>query len=166
MILHVKRSLLLVILLMTSISVNAFQSFETVGEGSMRWLFFQLYEAKLLSPDGVYEQSKWPLALELTYQREIAKVDLVEATKVEWQRMEVDYVAGWLEALVDFWPDVVKGDVLVFHVDESAVGRFYYNGELIGKQQDEIFSSAFLSIWLSEQSRNQSLKNRLVGADK
>jgi hypothetical protein len=67
---------------------------------------------------------------------------------------------------VDFWPDVVKGDVLVFHVDESAVGRFYYNGELIGKQQDEIFSSAFLSIWLSEQSRNQSLKNRLVGADK
>lgn len=156
-------SLVLVLSVLASCSVSAFQSYQMVGEGSMRWFVFQLYQAKLLSPDGNYKIDKWPIALELTYLREIAKTDLIEATKVEWQRMEVEYSPLWLDELTNFWPDVAEGDVLVFHVDESAVGRFYYNENFIGSVKDDAFSAAFLRIWLSEKSRNQALKDKLVG---
>jgi len=132
----------------------------------MRWFFFHLYHARLLTPNGVYKDNKWPLSLELTYKRTIKKTDLIKTTQNEWQRIGVDYESQWLDRLGRMWPDVTGGDVLLFNVSNNGLGEFYYNGELIGGLDDAEFSGAFLSIWLSKKARDQSLRSQLVGSNR
>lgn len=158
------RYLLLIIMsALLSIPAHSFQSYEMVGEGRMRWFVFNLYQARLLSPDGGYQKNRWPLALEITYQRKIKKRDLIETTMSEWQRMQTAYVPYWIEALNRFWPDVKKGDVLLLHVDIGGCSYFYYNGKLVGYLDDKNFTQAFLKIWLSDKARDLSLRNQLIG---
>ncbi|MFP2770836.1 DUF3833 family protein [Oceanisphaera sp. KMM 10153] len=57
-----------------------------VGQGSMRWLFRGLYQARFYSADGQYRAGDFPQALVLRYQRDIGKEDLLDATVTEWQR--------------------------------------------------------------------------------
>jgi len=132
----------------------------------MHWFFFHLYHARLLTPNGVYKDNKWPLSLELTYKRTIKKTDLIKTTQNEWQRIGVDYESQWLDRLGRMWPDVTGGDVLLFNVSNNGLGEFYYNGELIGGLDDAEFSGAFLSIWLSKKARDQSLRSQLVGSNR
>ncbi|MCH9692522.1 MAG: chalcone isomerase family protein [Gammaproteobacteria bacterium] len=132
----------------------------------MRWLAFNLYNAKLLTPDGYYQKNKWPLALKLTYHKNIKKIDLIQATTDEWERMGVKYSPEWVSKLYTSWPSVNKGDTLLVHIDEQGNSKFYYNNIYVGTINNEVFSKVFLAIWLSDKSRNQVLRRKLIGANK
>lgn len=159
---------LLIILILTSLSnfTHSFQNYQVVGEGDIHWFVFNLYKAKLLTPSGYYQKSKWPLALGLTYHRDIKKNDLVQVTKSEWERMGVKYRPNWINKLSQIWPEINKGDILLVNVEKNGTSNFYYNGTLIGMIKNADFSRAFLTIWLSEKSRNQPLRNKLIGLSK
>ncbi len=64
------------------------QSWPIVGKADFSWLFFDIYQARLLSPDGQYVQqddiAPHPLALQIDYERNITKEDLLSATKKQW----------------------------------------------------------------------------------
>ncbi|WP_245748891.1 chalcone isomerase family protein [Oceanisphaera psychrotolerans] len=134
-----------------------------VGQGSMRWLFWDLYQARFYSADGQYKADGFPQALALRYQRDIGKEDLLEATVTEWQRLGIDWRPQWRRELSAIWPSVKKRDELVLRVDSAGVSRFYFNWELLGEITDPDFGPAFLAIWLSPDSRDPRLTRQLKG---
>ncbi|WP_445400078.1 chalcone isomerase family protein [Zobellella sp. An-6] len=135
-----------------------------VGEGKMRWLFWDLYQARLYSEDGRYRSGDFPQALALRYQRDISREELLQATIEEWRRLEVDWKPEWRQQLAGLWPSVRKRDELVLRVEQDGVSRFYFNQRLLGEIADPDFALAFLAIWLSPDSRDPALTRQLKGS--
>ncbi|WP_116472589.1 chalcone isomerase family protein [Zobellella maritima] len=135
-----------------------------VGEGKMRWLFWELYQARFYSQDGEYRPGDYPQALELRYARNIDRDDLLEATVVEWERLGIDWKPEWPRQLARIWPSVSRRDELVLRVDDNGISRFYFNWQLLGEMTDPEFGPAFLEIWMSSNSRDPALTRQLKGS--
>ena len=147
-------------------SAAPWQQLRPVGQGQMSWLWFKLYDATFYSETGRYQPGRYPQALTLTYARAIARDDLLSATATEWQRLGLGSAADqqrWLGQLARLWPDVAEGDRLTFYVDEAGAGHFWWQEKLLGSLSDPQFSSAFLAIWLNDNSREPALSRRLRG---
>ena len=129
----------------------------------MKWLWFEIYQAKVLTPTGTYVSNQRPLSLELLYKRNITAKQLIQSTVDEWQRQKIDYQAEWVSILADMWPNIEAQDRLILYVDESSVSHFFYNNKFIGSLNDTLFSSAFSAIWLSENTLKPALRNQLIG---
>lgn len=140
-------------------------SLKRVGKGEMSWLFIDLYHATFYSKTGEYQEQVYPQALKIVYQRDIDKDDLVSATEKEWQKLSLDakQYQQWLPALRLLWPDIKKGDNLLFRVEADGRGLFYHNNQLLGGINGNQFPAAFLSIWLSENSSEPRLRRQLIG---
>lgn len=134
------------------------------GEGEMNYLFWTLYKAEyFIEPQhAVNEQIS---ALRITYYKSISKQALIEATEDQWRELGYKpmYILLWLEPLKQIWPDVSKGDQLTFVQLANGVGEFYFADQAIGRIDDNGFSSAFLSIWLSENTSEPELRRQLLG---
>ena len=108
-------SLLALGLLGFSAMVAATPDLKTIGEGSYRYLFWQLYDARLASVDGKftdYENSS-PLLLELTYKRDISREQFIDATVDEWKKLgrsTKTQQTAWASRLAILWQDVKKGE--------------------------------------------------------
>lgn len=142
------------------------QQLRAVGQGEMSWLWFKLYDATLYSQSGRYEPGNYPLALTLTYARDIERSDLLTATAEEWQRLDLGSDVDrqrWIGQLAALWPDVGAGDRLTFYVDEAGLGHFWWHDQPLGTLADPQFSAAFLAIWLADNSRDPTLTRRLRG---
>jgi hypothetical protein len=165
---QLKLSMLLV-MTFSCASVSAVTgSLKSVGQGTVSWLFIDIYQAFLFSVDGQYQPGKYPQALTIRYQVDISKSDLVQATKQQWQKLSVEaqLYQDWLPQLSSLWPDVKGGDRLTFLVSENRQGDFYHNDNWLGRIDDPKFSDAFLSIWLSEKSSEPALRKQLIGEGK
>lgn len=145
-----------------------------VGRGHMRWFGIDLYEARLLNRHGRYlpADDMGPLALEITYRRNVSRERLVSTTEREWRRLGVELglrgdprVAGWLEKLAEIWPDVSPGDRILALQEPLGATRFYGNDGLLGIIEDPAFGPAFLGIWLHPDTRASELRTVLIGAD-
>ena len=156
------------LLFATAVQASAapWQQLRPVGQGEMSWLWFKLYDATFYSHSGRYQPGDYPQALMLTYARAISRQDLLRATADEWQRLDLGSETQrqhWLRQLADFWPDVAAGDRLTFYVDAQGSGHFWWQEKPIGSLADPHFSSAFLAIWLADNSRDPALTRRLRG---
>ena len=82
-----------------------------LGDGEMRWLFMDLYEAEYFI-ESKNQNLTPPAALKLRYLRNISSAALVEATVKEWQRMNVEHghIKKWVNELTAMWPSVAKHD--------------------------------------------------------
>lgn len=141
------------------------QALKEIGQGTMFWLFFDVYQAVLYSETGEYKKKGYPQALKIVYKRDINSDDLVTATENEWQKLALmteDY-QDWLPQLLLLWPDIKSGDQLIFLVGVNGVGHFYYNNQLLGCIESDNFSHAFLSIWLSNNTSEPELRRKLIG---
>ncbi|KKO45641.1 hypothetical protein WG68_09685 [Arsukibacterium ikkense] len=142
----------------------------TVGEGSYRYLLWQLYDARLASPDGVfsgYQQSN-PLLLELTYKRDISKKQFIDATVEQWQKLgnsSEQQQMAWAATLSELWRDVKKGDRLAALLTEQGQVQFYFNDTDIGTVDDKDFAPAFFDIWLHPDTTAPKLRRQLITAE-
>ncbi|MFT6984640.1 MAG: hypothetical protein ACJAT7_000437 [Psychromonas sp.] len=136
-----------------------------VGQGEMSWLFINLYHASFYSQSGEYQEQVYPQALKIVYQQDIDKEDLVSATEKEWRKLSLNnkQYQNWLTELTQLWPDIKKGDQLLFRVEADGRGLFYHNNQLLGGINSDQFSAAFLSIWLSKNSSEPKLRKQLLG---
>ena len=139
-----------------------------VGRGEMRWMWFELYRARLLTLSGQYseaERTLYPQMLDIEYYRQIDSKDLVEATLEQWQHLGFgeQEIKQWQDALVSAWPNVNPGDRLSFLVKNDDVGEFFYNDKSIGEISVTGFPQAFLAIWLSENTSRPDLRAQLLG---
>ncbi|MBW3139827.1 chalcone isomerase family protein [Ferrimonas balearica] len=136
-----------------------------VGESRLKVLWFPIYHARLYSDNGVYDGIEAPLALDLTYLRDIDADDLIDHTRSEWKRLNL-YDAktseAWLMKLAQLWPDVASGDrlTLVMQPEQSV---FFFNGEPLGHIAEARFGEQFLAIWLHPDSRYPKLRDALIG---
>ena len=143
-----------------------------VGSGEMRWFGMEIYDARLLNSgepfDGV--EGAAPLALEITYRRNISSDRLVRSTEREWQRLsgelalpEQARVKSWLAEMSEIWPDVVPGDVIIALVAVNGETHFHGSQGFLGTISDPEFGPAFLGIWLHPDTRAADLRAQLLG---
>jgi hypothetical protein len=69
----------------TSVEVTPLPTLKLVGIAEMKWLWFEIYQAKLLTPTGTYKPNQWPLALDLLYRRSITAEQLIQSTMHAWE---------------------------------------------------------------------------------
>ncbi|WP_075180789.1 hypothetical protein [Pantoea sp. 1.19] len=168
------RILLLLLLLFSSSALHAtdWLGWKKVGAATLTWGPFTLYDSQLFTPQGRYQADQWPLALVITYRREIARDDLLEATRDQWQAQGIADAAQrerWLQALTPVWPDVTPGARLAFHASDSG-GQFWWQAarpgarwQSIGPRFDPAFRDAFLAIWLSPRTEYPQERRSLIG---
>jgi hypothetical protein len=147
------------------VTADPIKELDQVGTATLRVLFWTIYNSTLYSIDGEFRGVEPGIALELTYRRRITTTTLIDWTRREWQKQSLsgEQSEEWLEILSTIWSDVKRGDVLVLKVSSDLSSEFYKNDELIGSLTDPLFTSNFLSIFISEKSSYPKLRARLVG---
>ncbi|UIP29897.1 chalcone isomerase family protein [Photobacterium sp. TLY01] len=144
---------------------GAWQSWPVVGEATLKWGPWVIYDSQLRTPSGQYNATMAnSVALVIKYQRDIDKEDLLEATDDQWQKQGVPTAKRqqWLMVLDTIWPSVRKGDRLIFVVHANG-GTFFRDNTVIGEVRDREMADAFLGIWLSPGTQYPELRKRLIG---
>lgn len=161
-----RRVLVLALILACSVQARA-SDLQLVGEARLKVLFWPIYDSRLYTADGQYQDGQLPVRLELAYLRDIRARDLIDRTAQEWDQQGLDNPrrAEWLERLEDIWPDVSKDERLALEVDSDGLSRFYHNGELLGLIEDPAFGASFLGIWLAPNTSHPQLRLALIGGD-
>ena len=144
-------------------------SFESITTGFKRWgtgefrrFGFLVYEATLWAAGD--DPLRPPLALKLTYKRNIAGKDIAEASVKEIRNLgmaDSTQLKRWGELMGKIFPDVKPGDHIVgIHLAEGA--RFFYNDQPAGTVDDTAFAHAFFAIWLDSKTSAPELRAALL----
>ncbi|TOA00543.1 hypothetical protein CGK24_06880 [Vibrio parahaemolyticus] len=156
------------------LNVENWQEWETVGEAQLTWFVFDIYRSRLKAPNGQYLVSKdvspHPFALEINYQRDISKQQLLEVTDEQWQKLGFPKSnrQQWITQLSSVFPSIKNGDELTY-VTDGDKGQIIYRQagtktqKMVGEITDERMNDAFLSIWLSPKTEFPKLRKQLIG---
>lgn len=159
-----KSAILFVAFVLALPATATTDKWQGVGEGVMRYLFWDIYHAELATNTGDYRQGQHPMRLSLTYLRDIEGDEITKATFDQWRKLDrPEYVRTYKALLKGLWPDVRSGDTLSFVTDANGQGTFYFNGELLQRVDDPAFSEAFTAIWLSPKTTEPALRAQLLG---
>lgn len=151
------------------------EALSEVGSGELSWFGMDIYEARLFNSGGPFTglEIADPVALQITYRRNISSAKLVETTRKEWRRLDselelppAERVADWLAEIREIWPDVTPGDQLIALVEPGGPTRFFGNDGLLGTVSDPAFGPAFLGIWLHPETKDEQLRARLMGEER
>jgi hypothetical protein len=140
----------------------------------MEYLFWTIYKAELfrageIAPvndiNVVLDKDKNEKALKIEYYKSINKRDLIDATIDQWKHLgyQQSSIDKWSQPLENIWPDVEPGNTLTLSVQKNGHSQFFYNGLPIGAIEHQDFGDAFLSIWLSENTSEPKLRQKLLG---
>ncbi len=143
------------------------RGWKTVGHSTLKWGFWDIYDAHLRTPTGIYQASDRTvsdMALLIDYRRTISKKRLLSATNEQWLHLGVSREdrMRWIHELGRIWKGVKKGDRLVFVLTETG-GRFYFGNDFLGKTDDLQMAISFIDIWLSENTAYPRLRRELLG---
>lgn len=131
------------------------------GSGDFRRFGFLVYQATLWAGD---DPLKPPLALKLTYRRQIAGQAIAEASVKEIRNLDLVDAATlqrWGARMSHLFPDVQPGDAIV-GVYRDGMARFYFNGQWLGEVDEAGFARAFFAIWLDERTSAPGLRAELL----
>ncbi|WP_395344806.1 chalcone isomerase family protein [Ningiella sp. W23] len=146
-------------------SSDYMQNPKTVGQAKLEVMFWDIYEAELLAPDGNFSPQQ-PFALALTYLREFDGENIasrsIDEMRKQGMKDEVK-LAKWFEKMRQLFPDVEEGQTLTGIVDESRTSHFYFNNSKIGTIDDPEFTQWFFNIWLSEETSEPKMREKLLG---
>ncbi|WP_312284244.1 hypothetical protein [Yokenella regensburgei] len=151
-------------------------SWRKVGDATLTWGPFTIYTSQLRTPDGRYRDLNEDQALIITYQRNIERQELVDATRDQWRAQGVlareVQSESWLRMLGEIWPDVAPGSQLAFVLQDKQ-GQFWYRMSAtqrhfiaLGPRQSAAFSKNFFAIWLGSRTQYPELRQQLTGGDK
>ena len=134
------------------------------GSGEFRRFGFLVYTARLWAGN---DPLRPPLALQLTYQRNIAGAAIAEASVKEIRQLglaDEGTLARWGELMAGLFPDVRPGDAIVGEY-RSAGASFHFNGRLLGRIEEAAFARAFFAIWLDARTSAPDLRAALLRRD-
>lgn len=156
---------------MKRVSLHSQTGLQPVGAGTITWFGFTIYDASLWTENGRFANltDSLPVALHITYRKNIKSSELAERTAEEWQQLNI-YTPSerqqWQQRLATIWPTVKPGDSITTLVTDDRQTHFYYNNELIHRIDDPEFGIALLSIWLHPNTSQPELRNKLIGQRK
>lgn len=141
---------------------------EKVGEAKFKKFGLHIYDASywsLRNKDSAGNASS-ATALSIAYAKNIRARRLLSSTYKEWQRLgfaEEHPLDAWLELLEEIWPDVNKGDFIVFVNHSDGSNAFYSDSKFLGSVDDPEFGTAFLDIWLNINAKYKKHREELLG---
>jgi hypothetical protein len=131
------------------------------GSGEFRRFGFLVYEASLWAVD---DPLRPPLALQLTYRRNIAGTAIAEASIKEIRQfglVDEATLTRWGGLMAELFPDVRPGDAIVGEYRQE-VAIFHHNGRLLGRVDEAGFARAFFAIWLDARTSAPGLRAALL----
>jgi hypothetical protein len=140
------------------------------GEGTAYFAgFIKVYEARLYGPPDVstaaLHESAEPLCLELTYDTDLSREELVEAGETILARQlgtaRFDSIRDRLESLHRLYRDVNDGDSYRLCRRDGML-ELAYNGKVVARLRDRGLGRAYLGIWLDEGGISDSLREDLL----
>jgi hypothetical protein len=144
---------------------NLLPEAKKVGEGTLSFAFWDLYNAALYAPQGTLNASR-PFVLSIRYLRHISAKDIVVHSVEEMRRQGFSHeqkLQQWQNSLSAIFPDVHDGVVLSAFFVPGKKTVFYRHNQPIGSIDDAEFTQWFANIWLGENSSEPSLRNKLLG---
>lgn len=149
---------------------------QLLGQGRFRWLGLHIYDAALWTePDSAHDHhaaaeslaaGRRPLALRLRYARAFSGPDIARHTVDEMARLGLADPARrshWRAAMLNIFPDVQPGSVLIGVHLPGQGARFFNQDKLLGEIPDAAFARAFFALWLHPQTRSPALREALLG---
>jgi hypothetical protein len=139
------------------------------GRAQLRFLGLHVYDIRLWTADAQVGPEDWarrPLALEIEYARDLAGRRIAERSLEEMRRagpITADAAERWLQAMLQFFPDVRAGDRITGVQRPDGVVRFFVNGQLRGEKRDADFARRFFGIWLAPVTSEPRLRAALLG---
>jgi hypothetical protein len=137
-----------------------------VGEARLEVMFWDIYDAQLIAPDGKFDPQK-PFALSLTYLRDFKGKSIASRSIDEMRKQGMTdevKLAKWYEKMEQVFPNVNEGENLTGVVDSAANSHFYFNDQKVGTISDPEFSQWFFNIWLSEKTSEPEIREQLLGS--
>jgi len=140
---------------------------KAVGGGDLRWFGLRIYHATLWSASQPFDAAQ-PFALQLSYYRSISRERLVRTSMEEIRRLSPTPItaatlARWEAQLSSAFVDVRDGDELTGVYLPGNGMRLYDRQRLLAELNDEALARAFFDIWLNPDSRDPTLRLRLLG---
>lgn len=144
---------------------RALETCRIVGQGTLRWWGFHVYDAVLWSRSGRW-QAQAPYALDIRYARRISGAQLVETSVDEMRRLGIGDDTSrqrWGEAMRRIFPDVAPGSRLI-GIHRPQQGAVFYSADgYLGAIDDPEFARGFFAIWLDPRTQKPDLRMALLG---
>jgi hypothetical protein len=144
---------------------NYVENAQLVGEGRLSYMFWDVYDASLIAPNGIWQRDK-PFALKLHYLRKIDGKKIAERSVDEMRGLGITdevKLATWHSQMRKIFPDVDDGTYLIGIRDQDGNAIFYSNDQQIGRINDVEFTNAFFDIWLNDKTTSPKLRRKLLG---
>lgn len=144
---------------------RALETCRIVGQGTLRWWGFHVYDAALWSRSGRW-QAQAPYALDIRYARRISGAQLVETSVDEMRRLGIGDDTSrqrWGEAMRRIFPDVAPGSRLIGIHRPQQGAEFYSADGHLGAIDDPEFARGFFAIWLDPRTQKPDLRMALLG---
>ena len=131
-----------------------------VGKGEFRRFGFLIYEATLW---GGNNPQLPPLALQLTYKRNIEGRKIVDASVQEMRQLGASefLLKIWEAQMTQIFPDVKPGDQITGVYKLNGV-IFLFNNREVGQIKDPEFARYFFAIWLDPKTSDPVLRQNLL----
>jgi len=136
--------------------------FRRWGSGQFRRFGFLVDDASLWVTGT--DPLRPPLALNLTYHRNIEGKDIAAASVKEIRNLgltDESTLNQWGARMSALFPDVHPGDQILGHYQPESAS-FYFNGRKIGSIDDPAFARAFFAIWLDARTSAPDLRAALL----
>lgn len=148
----------------TKIILNKFfTNYSLVGEVNYTHLFWNLYDAKLITETGNFDKNKF--ALTLKYNTKISKKSVVKETLNQLKKQK-EYTDEELVELTTLLNSTFKkievGDTFI-GIKENDTAYFYFENEKVLETEDLEFINLFFDIWLRQDSQNPAFTKKLLG---
>ena len=132
------------------------------GSGEFRRFGFLIYEATLWASGR--DPLQPPLALALTYKRNLSGKRIAEASVNEMRNLDSadeTRLQNWGLRMAQIFPDVQPEERIVgLYLAEGA--RFFHNDRPLGHIDDPAFARAFFGIWLDARTSAPELRAALL----
>ena len=145
---------------------NFFSNYKLVGEVNYSHLFWDLYDAKLFSETGDFEENKF--ALVLKYNTKISRKSVVKETinQLKKQKKYTEEELDELRTLLKNTFKDIKVDDTFIGIRENNTAYFYFKHEKVLETKDLEFINLFFNIWLRKDSQNPDFTKILLGQNK
>ena len=164
------RCIVLLLILCSSVAQSSAltREMQPIGSTKLSVFLWDIYHSTLYSADGTYTENQRPLALQITYLRDIDADDLLASTSDEWDKLGIarEVYRPWLTQLARIWPDIKEQDEFLFLINDDHSGAFYVNQKPVGSITDKDFSASFIRIWLDPNGSYPKLRKQLIGQAK
>ncbi|MGA0584683.1 MAG: chalcone isomerase family protein [Castellaniella sp.] len=137
------------------------------GEGRLRFFGLRIYDARLWVGRrfDADDFGAYPLALELTYHRSFAGVDIAKRSIEEIEQqggLMPGQALRWRKELAGVLPDVQPGDRLTGLYLPGRGMSVWRGPQLLGSIDDAELARRFFGIWLSPRTSEPDLRGALL----